>query len=39
LPLWLLMLGCRLPYAAMKLNEPQDEVVVDIDSQEQSAVQ
>jgi hypothetical protein len=22
LPLWLLMLGCRLPYAAMKLNEP-----------------
>lgn len=33
IPLWLIWLGIRLPYAILKLNEPMDSV---IDAQEQS---
>ena len=33
IPAWLIMLGLRLPYAAMKLNEPQDTIV---DAQQQN---
>jgi hypothetical protein len=36
LPLWLLMLGSRLPYAAMKLNEPSNEQPIVIDAQNEN---
>lgn len=33
IPLWLLILGCRLPYAAMKLNEIEGEQPIVVDAQ------
>jgi hypothetical protein len=36
IPLWLIILGIRLPYAAMKLNEPTD-TTVDLQQQQTNA--